>query len=342
MRIPADAYIDENWLSREISRWFSDQLFTDLSQRLKPETPWNAFQLADKQLVIRRTASGLRCHDNVCLHRSAQIFPHGRGSAPMRCGYHGWQYDDNGVVCFTPLADRGCLVRDKLAAHTTWEQAGLVWTSLNSKQASCNEQPSMLGAYPVEESVLFHQGTLEHKANWKLLVENVVEGYHLSFVHPQSFVPAGYSSTAPVDYQFSVSGSEAFTKPHNNPERSAARLFNSDMLGYRHIYVFPNLFMSLTNGLVLFVSYFHPTSSRETRLEYALLATPTLMKNRPAVISHVQTRAVEFTEKVLREDLALLEASQRGLTATRQTHQLQPVEQRVIHFHERYMEKMAC
>jgi len=97
------------------------------------------------------------------------------------------------------------------------------------------------------------------------------------------------------------------------------------------------VFLSLTNGLVLFVSHFHPVSASHTRLEYELLATPLLQHQRPAVVEHVQAEAIEFTERALREDLVLLEASQRGLSATRASHQLQGIEPRIAHFHQHYL-----
>lgn len=342
MSIPAEAYLHEDWLHREMASWFSDQVFVDLSVALAHEGAWNAFPLGRRQLIVRRTASGLRAHDNVCLHRSAQLMPHGRGEGPLRCGYHGWRYDDEGQVVSTPMLLDPCLTRRQLAGYSVGEEDGLVWMSPTQQPSAVPDVADLLDDFQVETSRQFHHDSLDHAANWKLLVENVVEGYHLSFVHRDSFVPAGFTSTAPVTYRATNAGSSAHTRPQAIASRPAPRALSGAIPGYLHAYLFPNVFLSQTNGLVLFVSHFHPVAADRTLLKYSLLATPLLQAQRPAVIEHVQAEAISFTDRVLREDLALLEASQRGLAAGQKSHQLQTVEPRILHFHEHYRRRLAC
>ena len=342
MSIPAEAYLEAGWLQRELAGWFSRKVFVDAAATMPDVGDWRAFALGERQFVVRRTADGLRAHDNVCLHRSAQIVPHGRGQGQLRCGYHGWRYDDEGRVDATPMLEAPCLTRRQLASHPVVEQDGLIWMSPAGRTTPVLDAPEWLADFPVATSRPFHHDALDHAANWKLLVENVIEGYHLSFVHGQSFVPAGFPSTAPVSQGMSDAGSWAHTRPRPDPSRSAPRTLGGAEAGYRHVYLFPNVFLSLTNGLVLFVSHFHPVSPGLTRLEYSLLATPLLQAQRPAVIAHVQAEAIAFTDQVLREDLVLLEASQRGLAATRAAHQLQALEPRIAHFHEQYLRGLSC
>lgn len=342
MSIPAEAYLGPEWLERELDAWFADRVFVDLACGLPEIDAWRAFQLGRRQLLVRRSDADWHAHDNVCLHRSAQLAGEGRGHGDIRCGYHGWRYDAEGYLVQTPLLDAPCLSRRQIRSYPACEREGLVWMSPSGQLPVCEDDPALLRDFPVAAARPFHHDVLMHQANWKLLVENVIEGYHLSFVHAGSFVPAGFPSTAPVSQGCSDSGSWAHTTPRQEPGRPAPRGLPGAVPGYRHAYLFPNLFLSVTNGLVLFVSRFHPVSATQTRLEYDLLATPLLLSQRPAVIAHVQAEAIAFTDRVLREDLALLEGSQRGLASSGQPHQLQALEPRITHFHEAYLRRMAC
>ena len=337
MTIPAEAYLEHEWLVREHASWFGRNLFVDLSAALKDTGSIRAFSVADKSYFVRRGEHGLNAYDNTCLHRGMQLFPEGYAHGHIRCGYHGWKYRDDGSLIKSPSPlNEFKLTRDCLSVYPVSEAHGLVWATLNHEAGTADrDYAEHLAAIPVARSTSFYKSTLPHRANWKLLVENVIEGYHLSYVHGDSFVPTGYATTSPVQWGSGTFGSWSVTQPRSD---SSQRALGGADRAYRHLHLFPNLFLSVTNGLVIYVAHFHPTSAAETELHFELLATPLLLSQKAAIVQHVQNEAIAFTNKVLREDLAVLEASQKGMRAARRAHQAQVQwEPRILHFHEEYM-----
>jgi hypothetical protein len=124
-------------------------------------------------------------------------------------------------------------------------------------------------------------------------------------------------------------------------EGAKMRLLPGAHSNYLHAYVFPNLFVSITGGLVGFISHFKPRDAGRTLLEWQLFETPLLLQQKAPLRAYIRQNAVDFTRKVLMEDLVVLEESQLGIRHARGPHQLQPFEGRLAHFNETYLAMMT-
>lgn len=341
MSIDPAAYWRDDWLEREYERIFAHRLFLARSAQLSADDDYLAYQVCGRPLVTRRMGGSVATFDNVCLHRANLIDPEGQGNRPFRCGYHGWQYDGEGALLRAPMADPACIERRRLACHATVEHEGLVFLSAPG-HAPDDAAPgaTVLAAIGYRDGAVFHGETLAHRANWKLLVENVLEAYHLSFVHQDSFVPTGLSSAS--EWSDGYAGPDSWLRIVNRRDPAArGRAIAGADADYMHAYVFPNLFVSLTGGLVGFLSHFKPDAPGHTVLEWSLFDTPLLAAQKKPVRDYIRNNAIAFTRKVLAEDLAVLESSQAGVRHARGPHQLQPNESRLRHFHRIYQEWMS-
>ncbi|GAA3384477.1 aromatic ring-hydroxylating oxygenase subunit alpha [Cryptosporangium minutisporangium] len=115
----------------------------------------------------------------------------------LRCPYHYWTYEVDGALCGTPYWDRtkgsapDDATRDALALlpvrHTEW--AGMVLVCLGEPERSADETLAPLrerwAPVDLERLHLAAEDRYEVDANWKLVVENFLDFYHLPFVHPQ-------------------------------------------------------------------------------------------------------------------------------------------------------------
>jgi phenylpropionate dioxygenase-like ring-hydroxylating dioxygenase large terminal subunit len=341
MFIEPAAYWRDDWLEREYESIFARRLYAGAGRALAAEGDYLAYRVCGRPLVTRRIDGRVASFDNVCLHRASLIDPEGQGNRPFRCGYHGWQYDADGALARAPMADGACIGRRRLERHATAEHAGLVFLSEPGHAADADAPGAgVLAAIGFQDGAPFHSETLAHRANWKLLVENVLESYHLSFVHGESFVPTGLSSASA--WTDGYAGPDSWLRIANRADPGArGRVIPGADNDYLHAYVFPNLFVSLTGGLVGFVSHFKPNAPEHTLLEWSLFETPLLAAQKPPVRDFIRRNAVEFTRKVLNEDLAVLENSQIGVRHARGPHQLQPAEARLHHFHRTYREWMS-
>jgi phenylpropionate dioxygenase-like ring-hydroxylating dioxygenase large terminal subunit len=339
MPIDPRAYWQDEVLEDEYRRIFARGLYVGAAAQLAQEDDFDSYAVCGRPFTTRRAGGVLRTFENVCLHRANLVDPPGCGNRPLRCAYHAWQYDAEGVLARAPLAQDACIARRRLQACSTVEQRGLVFMAPEGALDAAHGGAA-LGQVGFEVGAWFHAETLEHDANWKLLVENVLESYHLSFVHQDSFVPTGISSaSAATETRF---GDDSCLRIANRNDGAAkGRLIPGAHADYLHAYVFPNLFVSVTGGLVGFVSHFKPQHAGRTLLEWSLFETPLLAAQKAPVRQYVRQNAVDFTRRVLGEDLVVLNHSQRGIRHARGPHQLQPVEDRLAHFHATYQRWMT-
>ena len=228
MSIRPDEYHSPEVFDREQQRVFGARLFVGSGARLRAPQSYRAYMAANRALVTRQTDGHFHTLENVCLHRGNLIHPLGYGEKPMRCGYHGWQYHPDGALKNAPLSDSRCIHRHQLQGFPTADLGGLLFADLQGRAPDLAAPQRALAAIGFELDAgaqPFHSASLMHQANWKLLVENVLEPYHLSFVHSATFVAQGFSST--TDYQWAEQGdcSWNIVTPKEGSDAGLRRLF---------------------------------------------------------------------------------------------------------------------
>lgn len=343
MSIDRAAYSDPSVFDEEITRLFGTRMYVGSIFDLPATNDYRSLLVGNRAITIRNTLEGIRAFNNVCLHRNALIDPPGSGNRPFRCGYHGWSYADDGALKQAPLAEEGAIRERRLAGYPVSESNGLFFLG---QSAPPDVSDVALAFEGTNTSLMqpFCQGVLDHACNWKLLVENVLEGYHLSYVHKETFVPAGFTSTA--DYRYEMEGGVSWStmtpKPSDNRSSGYRRIASTAGHHYNHAFVFPNFFLANSNGLIGFHSSIYPTSAASTRLEWSLFELPALAGLAMPIREHFRKDAIEFANATLLEDRALVEACQLGLSAVGAENQFQPNEGRIAHFHSMYFQKMSA
>lgn len=145
-------------------------------------------------LVVRKGERELTAMSAVCLHRMA-IIAEGTGIARgFTCPYHGWTYDLDGRLIAAPRMpesfDRSARSLLRLPVEQ-WN--GFVYVNLDvSAQPLAGRLrglATILAPYHVER-----MRTLKHerhvwRTNWKVLVENFLEPYHLNATHTTTLAP---------------------------------------------------------------------------------------------------------------------------------------------------------
>jgi phenylpropionate dioxygenase-like ring-hydroxylating dioxygenase large terminal subunit len=169
------------------------------------------------------------------------------------------------------------------------------------------------------------------------MVENVLEGYHLSTVHPNTFGKSGFTSSSRAHEVHRDADSLLTTYPNERFATHLALTFPEAVPGYRHLFVFPNLFVSVTNDLIYFVSNLLPLAEDKTILHFRLFATRTLESVKPALQEHLKEESVKFTVAALNEDRDILERCQLGISSASGEYILGRREHRIEQFHDSYM-----
>ncbi len=156
-----------------------------------------AFQLCDEPLVaVRGEDSVIRVMSNVCRHRGALLATgHGRGKR-LVCPYHHWSYDFEGQLAAAPRMEAHATfdkVACRLPRYAAEEWHGFLFACLADNPPPLAPRLAPLEAlirnYHMEEMKTRYLANEVWRTNWKCLIENFMEGYHLSPLHKTTLHP---------------------------------------------------------------------------------------------------------------------------------------------------------
>jgi phenylpropionate dioxygenase-like ring-hydroxylating dioxygenase large terminal subunit len=151
-------------------------------------------------LAVRGDDGVVRAFHNVCRHRGMRIAPGSGCARAFVCGYHGWTYQLDGRLRHIPHAE-GFPGLDKtqlgLVPLNAVERHGLVFISQSARADSAElaELPDLLAP----DQKLFDTSENTTEANWKIVLEGFLEGYHIRATHPDSFLPYGFDNLNVVE-----------------------------------------------------------------------------------------------------------------------------------------------
>ena len=152
-------------------------------------------------LVVRGADGAVRAFRNACRHRGTQLASGAGCERAFVCPFHGWTYGLDGALRHVPH-EYGFLGLDKsargLVPVTCVERSGLVFVTQDGEHAT---DASLADLPPLIEShwQLAHTSEREVPANWTVLVEGFLEGYHIRSTHPQTFYPLQFDNLNVVE-----------------------------------------------------------------------------------------------------------------------------------------------
>ena len=187
-----------------------------------------ATQLFNEPLLVVRGDDGeIRVLSNVCRHRG---MPVAQGSGSTRrfvCSYHAWSYNRDGGLANAPrMRDKGVVkAACGLPEFRSEIWNGFLYANLDDDAPVLSTElgtlENLLENYRTADMRFVHVAEEDWRTNWKCLVENFMESYHLSIVHPEtlhSYTPTGLSRKALADETFT---SYCANYPDNIPSRGA-------------------------------------------------------------------------------------------------------------------------
>jgi choline monooxygenase len=330
--LPGQAFTDEAHFKLEARNLFhASWCCIGLAQDVA--TLHRAFpvDLLGQPLLIVRNASGVEVFHNVCSHRGAQLVVQPTtfgGNHNIVCPYHSWTYSLDGKLLRTPHAG-GAGVHDdpaidrpncglKKVRSAVWN--GLVFVNVSGSASTFEEFIA-----PLEQRTAFLSADhLRHEAsrgqsaqlrsNWKIVVENFVESYHVPPVHKD------LERVNPMALHYQILGGGSYVgqggdgvgwqKTGNTldlPSRPAGRFERVSQ--YEVFWQFPNLIFGPVGNLC-FVIILFPQSAALTheRLEFFFYGDEALDSR----YSDERKSQVDFLVQVNQEDVGICERVQAG------------------------------
>ena len=193
--LPARLYRDPDVAELELERIFERtwQFAAHVSSLPDPGSYITASAGRQPVLVLRDQDGVLRAFRNVCRHRGSRLLAgSGECGKAIRCRYHGWTYRLDGELIGVPEA-RSIPGLDKSALGLfpvrVEALAGLVFVNLDVHAQPLAEQAA--GARRAARALRASRAscrtgrwTATQPANWKIVADNYLEGYHVPIAHP--------------------------------------------------------------------------------------------------------------------------------------------------------------
>ena len=264
-------------------------------------------------VAIRGNDGRVRAFRNACRHRGTQLADGSGCEKALVCRYHGWTYNLDGSLRHVPH-EHGFPGLDKhkrgLVPVETVETQGIVFVTQDgpvSPETQLGELPPLIApSYRVVGST-----EIDTPANWKIVVESFLEGYHIRSTHPETFYPRQYDNLNVIER---FGRNNRITFPYRAVDKlrdvaPAERTADGKLTYVYHL--FPNVMVATFPGRIVMV-VLEPTAIDNTRLVTYLL-TDRPPDDVPA--QDTLKRGGDFVNLGAIEDRDVSIAIQRGLAS---------------------------
>ena len=327
--MPGWYYSDPALFEREKSEVFANgwACAGHVSEIARPGQ-YMAVTIGNEPVVVLRDRGNLvRAYSNVCRHRGMALVEGKGKAAVLTCPYHAWSYDLDGNLRKAPYMDNvtGFNAGDcALPEFSVEEWRGFIFVNTGNNAAPlfpllADLEPHVAN-YRFEERHSTETWFEEWQTNWKALIENFMEGYHLTVTHTTTLDPitptelceklaSGEGFTAyRSNYRDTSQQREPFPKDLTAQERRSSVLFS----------VFPNFVITIGPNCAVFLILL-PETAETVNLKMGVLVQEGA--------DHLQDTAdyINLAHEFNAEDRAILEAIQRNTrTAHRPVSPLAP------------------
>ncbi|MGH8674813.1 MAG: aromatic ring-hydroxylating oxygenase subunit alpha [Burkholderiales bacterium] len=282
--------------------------------------------------AVRGRDGVVRAFRNVCRHRGMEVVA-GSGCAKVFvCGYHGWAYGLDGALQHVPHS-HGFPGLDKnsygLVPVSAVERHGLVFVNQQGRvdESALADLPPLLAG----DQRLLSVNERDTEANWKIVLEGFIEGYHIRTTHSETFLPYGFDNLNVVE---TFGRNSRVTYPFRRIEKLAKLPPEERRLtGYvTYVYhLFPNVLItalsSHTNLVVL-----EPVAIDRTRVISYMLTNGGGDDMQAIEAAKRDANFVSNTGSL--EDRAIVCAIQRGLDGgANEVFTFGRFESAIVHFH---------
>ena len=282
-------------------------------------------------LAVRGADGEIRVLHNVCRHRAGPIAQcDGLAAKSLRCRYHGWTYGLDGVLKSAPEM-AGATDFDpreiRLPQLQVWVWQGLVFAASNADAMAFDALVAGIDARLGPDHGLAQYGNHQRvgydvACNWKVYIDNYLEGYHVPHVHP--------ALNRMLDYRSYVTEVGDWHALQWSPLDSGDALYGSgDALYY---WLWPNTMLNLLPGR-LQTNRVVPLGVDRCRVEFDFYYAPDQNGANDSAAARAKREAdLGFSDEVQHEDLRICEDVQRGLASGSYVPgRLNPLRENAVH-----------
>jgi choline monooxygenase len=347
--LPTDAYFSQASHETECQALYETAWHpVAVVDQLRGEGDFVTLDFQGRPVILWRTGGTLRAFLNVCPHRFSRITAKAGGTTDtLRCSYHGWEFEGCGQtkripesIGFRPFEKRPCLTSFRV------ETCGqVVFLCLSQDTPSLAE---WLGSVASDFAELFSE---DHRcysvvdrsldANWKIIVENAVESYHLESVHTKTFRQNPAADACSHFLRENGSSFRSVAPPADRWQRIVDSVVYRALglapdTSYSHHLVHPSL-MAGRAGMFSWCQFVSPLQPDKSRSQMWMFVAQGRQSLPARILERVMGIAAKrFTMQAFEEDAAICAEVQNGLKSREvpEGGWLSPREERIWHLQQ--------
>lgn len=310
-------YSDQTFFAQEREKIFNTRwLLVCHESELSVKGQYFTFNVGGEPLfIIRSFDNQIRCFFNICVHRGFPLLFEQSGlnkNNSIQCKYHGWKYDSQGTQLPTGLTCKSLQVIE------VKKDMGFLFikirTSSNDLSLENNRLFQEFNHWSARDLSPVNRNTFSKTLpiNWKLFIENTIEGCHVPFVHKtlNSLIGSQYifeteksilKTTAPL-LNDSSAGWTARTY------KSVVKTISKPLLksaNWTFYFLFPNTQITVTDEQVFYLQAI-PISESSTLIRGRYLETKDIDRSKKVA----QYLSLRLGKQIYREDQFILQRAQ--------------------------------
>lgn len=341
----ADAWMDE---CRHLPETWT---YAGLKSEITNRNDWKKIDFFETSMFLQNNGNEIEAFSNYCPHRFSALRTSHKGNGIIRCPYHSWTFGAEGKCAGIP--GNTDINKDEVRLHK-WELNYCGEMIFVRRTSSGPPLRDWLGVYHDEiESISrsfgrkIDENRMKIRANWKIVIENTLENYHVATIHPDSFAKLGADS---AELLTNGKHSSWFSALNEKTTKVAAILDRAlasrptKFNGYRHICVFPIMTIASAFGTSFAVQEIRPIAPDLTEFVSHVFFTKfdDVSEAMRQLSEEFARSIVTFNRQVFEEDKIICERVHSGTRVARNERgYFVPQELRVGHFQKALRETIG-
>ncbi len=352
-------YYDETVYSNEKENiFYTTWQFACFKSQVKHHNDFVAFKLCDKDIVVQNFQGELRAFANVCTHRYSIIQKEQSGNRHLRCCYHGWTFNKDGIPIGVPNKEdfENFDPKDFALARYDLDLCNeLVFIKIRKSEQTLKDYLGLMydriSLLSKNIDVVFDMQVYEANTNWKSMVEISLEGYHVNVVHPNSistyFEVKSNQKTTPIEI-FNFFAPHSYLSASVSEEELCSWKKIKNQIGvldfledlYSQHNVFPNFNLATFYGSAYFSQVFRPISADKCLIYHFSLSAKQSNQTKKSqfVYNEIMQKMTKNGHTILSEDIGACENVQKVVRNAKTSGISCKAEARVELFQKAYMQ----
>jgi phenylpropionate dioxygenase-like ring-hydroxylating dioxygenase large terminal subunit len=288
--------------------------------------------------------------DNLCPHRGARIFTSNIGNKAFLCPYHNWSYS-NGRIFIADSSQFAHCADPKPDLHhykTAWVGDFLFFaiSPLNSVEEQLGLAEPLVRNISTSIATRLDFSSYKYQSIWQIAVENALEPYHVSAIHPNSLAKLQLSHG---NNEFLGLNSMWLSElgDHRTVSQLSRllKLFELDYFhaGYLNLHLFPFSMVSSTFGVSYSIQNFFPdTVDNSSQFVSRLYQSKLKDGSKSKIIEPLMKSTADLNRQVFAEDNQICERiASRSWTNITPKYYANPDELRLVYFREQFTSELG-